>query len=402
MFYNTSAQPKRPRLQVCWGNMKLMGAMPCRFTSIQFCSRTSTKESLFHGLLSLWYRSSRSSHRVRLRQHFGTCGTQYPFNHLLSILTFASFYTGLDAECRKSLQSFGLPMEKFPAQEDGSIDLDYHRQWLLRRREIESRNESPTLLPSCCSPTSNEHDQAISPSCCSPTSNEHDQTISPRREVEKEPISASSEPNDFSATSPSMVHNALAINQHASMDSSPQQTATLPMFVDNPLTGTNTPAFPLSVGFTSPAHQASAEEFLYANNNFTPTPPSTSSTPFLPAPIGMPPQQLQQQQQQQMPQQQIIFVTPKSRDVLLGRGKPMRNHPGNTRFRNMLENHADEYNKAPKFVKSLIAKKLVQAVVSSGSRFLKPVGPNKLWVLVDEKAAQDKVSQYFRSHRGSK
>jgi hypothetical protein len=133
--------------------------------------------------------------------------------------------------------------------------------------------------------------------------------------------------------------------------------------------------------------------------------------------------QQQQQQQQQPPQPPPVvvqtnnaaataaafsgggggYVIPKPEDVLFGRGKPTRNHPGNIRFRNLMESHAEEYNKAPKFVKSLIAKKLVQIVMSSGSRFMKPMErTNNHWVMVDEKTAQDKVSQYFRSRRGSR
>ena len=65
-----------------------------------------------------------------------------------------------------------------------------------------------------------------------------------------------------------------------------------------------------------------------------------------------------------------------------------------------MEAHADEYNEAPKFIKCLIAKKLAQTVVESGSRFLKPTSEG--WEVVDEKTAQDKVSQYFRSRRGLK
>ena len=99
--------------------------------------------------------------------------------------------------------------------------------------------------------------------------------------------------------------------------------------------------------------------------------------------------------------QENSFV-PRAQDVLFGRGKPTRNHPGNIQFRNMMEKHVEEYNKAPKFVKCMIAKRLVQVVLSSGSLFLKPVGTANQWVVVDEQTAQDKVSQYFRSRRSQK
>jgi hypothetical protein len=93
-----------------------------------------------------------------------------------------------------------------------------------------------------------------------------------------------------------------------------------------------------------------------------------------------------------------LHVVPESRDVLFGRGRPIREHPGNVQFREVLEPFADAYEKAELKERRVIALQLTNSFLSSGARFLKPVGENR-WVPVNEKAAYEKVMQYFRTFR---
>lgn len=71
-----------------------------------------------------------------------------------------------------------------------------------------------------------------------------------------------------------------------------------------------------------------------------------------------------------------VLVTPQSQDVLFGRCKPLRSHPGNIEFRRLLEGYADQYNESPKFVKKLMTVDLVKAVVGTGARFLRQTTSN--------------------------
>jgi hypothetical protein len=94
-----------------------------------------------------------------------------------------------------------------------------------------------------------------------------------------------------------------------------------------------------------------------------------------------------------------VYVKPRAQDVLFGRGRPTQCHPGNVRFRLLLELHADEYEcAASKFDKTLLAARLVHTVTSADARFLKPVDGDR-WVQVDEMTAHEKVAQNFRTRR---
>ena len=58
-------------------------------------------------------------------------------------------------------------------------------------------------------------------------------------------------------------------------------------------------------------------------------------------------------------------------DVLFGRGKNSREHPGTMRCAILVENHLHEYNTASKVEKTFLSIKLVDMVHNSGGRFLK-------------------------------
>ena len=93
-----------------------------------------------------------------------------------------------------------------------------------------------------------------------------------------------------------------------------------------------------------------------------------------------------------------IVIVPATQDILLGRGKSLQNHVGNVRFRHVIEIHADQYEKADKFAKTLLAEKVVGILQKSGARFLKKdkVG----WIQVtDPSLIREKVSHGFRNRR---
>jgi len=98
--------------------------------------------------------------------------------------------------------------------------------------------------------------------------------------------------------------------------------------------------------------------------------------------------------------------TPTDQDVLCGRGKGIRRHPGNALYNRLLKENFDEYRTAPKGSKSLIVKKILSSIregQSGGSgRFLELTkrGKNtRSYIDIGDKRAFDKTAQAFRDIR---
>lgn len=89
---------------------------------------------------------------------------------------------------------------------------------------------------------------------------------------------------------------------------------------------------------------------------------------------------------------------PGPRDVLCGRSKLALSHPGNVRYRTMIEDRKADYDKAAKPEKTKIASNLVLLMQQTGARFLKPDADGN-WVHADNSVARDKVSNAFRDRR---
>eukprot|EP00934_Nitzschia_sp_Nitz4_P003017 Nitzschia sp. Nitz4//scaffold9_size221794//175589//177369//NITZ4_001373-RA/size221794-snap-gene-0.190-mRNA-1//-1//CDS//3329561082//3007//frame0 len=87
-------------------------------------------------------------------------------------------------------------------------------------------------------------------------------------------------------------------------------------------------------------------------------------------------------------------------DILLGRGRLSQEHWGNMRFRQMIEEHQHQYEKASKVEKTVLAADLVSMVRSTQGRFLKEDG--SMWVEVDDVTARKKVANCFRTMRHRK
>lgn len=87
-------------------------------------------------------------------------------------------------------------------------------------------------------------------------------------------------------------------------------------------------------------------------------------------------------------------------DVLLGRGRLIQEHPGNVRFRFIVEEYRADYEAVPKLEKTYIAGRIVERIINSGGRFLKEDGIG--WVEVEHATARAKVSHLFRNTRTPK
>ncbi|KAG7342527.1 hypothetical protein IV203_007620 [Nitzschia inconspicua] len=93
-------------------------------------------------------------------------------------------------------------------------------------------------------------------------------------------------------------------------------------------------------------------------------------------------------------------------DVLFGKEKKVVNHPGNTRFRQLIDMYLASYEAAPRGEKTGITKVIVDHIHASAGRFLKrgmanpPTSKQDLgWVEVDIDTAYDKITHAFRNRR---
>jgi len=84
-------------------------------------------------------------------------------------------------------------------------------------------------------------------------------------------------------------------------------------------------------------------------------------------------------------------------DVILGKGCPFQNHPGNKRLRDLVDLNAKRYDKAQKGDKKAIAQEIVDTIKDSGGYFLKQDGYT--WIPVENEVARVKVSATFRTQR---
>jgi hypothetical protein len=87
-------------------------------------------------------------------------------------------------------------------------------------------------------------------------------------------------------------------------------------------------------------------------------------------------------------------------DVLFGRGKIVT-HPGNARFRQLIDYYMEKYEISSKLEKTCIAEIVVQMVKETSGRFLKRGVNAGDWVEVDHATARNKVAHAFRNRRNT-
>lgn len=87
------------------------------------------------------------------------------------------------------------------------------------------------------------------------------------------------------------------------------------------------------------------------------------------------------------------------KDVLCGRGGSTNIHPGNVKFRNLVDSNKTEYLAGNKQTKQRISLSIVKAIRKEGGRFLKQWKDDK-WYEVGDAAAREKASQALRQKGG--
>lgn len=83
-------------------------------------------------------------------------------------------------------------------------------------------------------------------------------------------------------------------------------------------------------------------------------------------------------------------------DVLCGRGGGTNNHIGNKYFRQLVEEHRDEYFLSKKHGKGQISRKIVSIIQARGGRYLKRDDSTGKWCDIGDKQAALKTSQALR------
>jgi len=86
-------------------------------------------------------------------------------------------------------------------------------------------------------------------------------------------------------------------------------------------------------------------------------------------------------------------------DILLGRGRGYQNHSGNRRMRSIIENYKNRYHSLKRTEKRKLVQQVYVEVVKSGARFLKKLGKEQAWVVVDSPIAFQKVSHTMRCRK---
>ncbi|CAJ1952278.1 unnamed protein product [Cylindrotheca closterium] len=93
----------------------------------------------------------------------------------------------------------------------------------------------------------------------------------------------------------------------------------------------------------------------------------------------------------------VPVMVPADVDILLGRGKPFQNHPGNQRMLTLVDKYRDRYQVAERKEKHDIVEEVMGLISGSGGRFLRRVDYENYWVEVAHAVAYRKVGHAFRS-----
>jgi hypothetical protein len=95
----------------------------------------------------------------------------------------------------------------------------------------------------------------------------------------------------------------------------------------------------------------------------------------------------------------LPIETPSDTDILLGRGRPVQEFPGNQWMLRIVSEFREKYTSARRDRRRSIAEELLDTLYKKGARFLKreDVGEDSSWVTVGRDAAYEKVTHALRS-----
>lgn len=91
-------------------------------------------------------------------------------------------------------------------------------------------------------------------------------------------------------------------------------------------------------------------------------------------------------------------IIPTNTDVLFGKGYRVQSHPGNVRFRSLVEQHRLAYDDCPRGMRMEVALRVARSLRADGIRFLQKNESGE-WVESDIGEASKRVGQIFRELR---
>lgn len=93
------------------------------------------------------------------------------------------------------------------------------------------------------------------------------------------------------------------------------------------------------------------------------------------------------------------IISPRCSDVLLGRGRPYQEFPGNAKLAEIIDDHREAYQQPQrKLRKTAISNEVLKIIKLSNGRFLKKHESDEgIWVEVSDEIARDKISHSFRT-----
>ena len=90
---------------------------------------------------------------------------------------------------------------------------------------------------------------------------------------------------------------------------------------------------------------------------------------------------------------------PRDNDILCGRGRGVWEHPGNRRFKSLIEAHAEKYAAARnKMDKGVVVASIVDSIREEGILFVKKDAKTQSWLDIGEYQAREKTSHAMRDH----
>lgn len=100
----------------------------------------------------------------------------------------------------------------------------------------------------------------------------------------------------------------------------------------------------------------------------------------------------------------MVFIsTPSDIDILCAKDKTYSKHPGNLKYRELIEEHAQSYtNESSKQIKMKVTKHIVEHLEALGARFLRRIqGQDVCWEEITTQEARDKISHALRFCAGN-
>lgn len=96
---------------------------------------------------------------------------------------------------------------------------------------------------------------------------------------------------------------------------------------------------------------------------------------------------------------QPVDFRPTDQDILCGRNKAYRNHPGNVKFLTMIKSNLKRYAESPtRYLKGNVVAELQDKLSEAGARFIKQDKATNRWYQMDKNSGHEKIGHAIRDN----